>query len=115
MGRILLRSKIHRATVTMANRDYEGSITIDAELLKQANIAPYEQVHVVSVDTGARLITYAIPGYAKEICMNGAAANLIKEGETIIIMAFCTVPENQVANVSPILLFLDKNEIKNDA
>lgn len=88
--RLVLRSKIHRATVTEANVDYVGSITIDEDLLDAAGLWVYEKVLVASVSTGARLETYAMPGERGSgvICVNGAAAQLINEGETVIIMGF---------------------------
>lgn len=88
--RILLKSKIHRATVTEANLDYVGSITIDENLLKKADIWPGEKVLVVDVTNGARLETYTLKGKKGSgiICTNGAAAHLITKGHTIIIMAF---------------------------
>ncbi len=115
MGRVLLRSKIHRAVVTQANRDYEGSITIDEDLMDAADICRFEQVHVFSITSGERLITYTIPGKRGSgiICMNGAAANRIKEGELLIIVAYCDVPEDEVCNVNPrIVLLGDDNQIK---
>jgi aspartate 1-decarboxylase len=88
--RWFLRSKIHKATVTEANLEYVGSITIDKNLIDAVGIAPYEKVQVVSNTSGARLETYVIAGEAGSgvICMNGAAAHLIKKGEEIIIMGY---------------------------
>ncbi len=88
--RWLLRSKIHKATVTEANLKYVGSITVDADLLERAGFWPNEKVLVVSNTSGARLETYIIPGerFSGVICMNGAAAHLIKAGEEIIIMGY---------------------------
>ena len=74
MRRIMMKSKIHRATVTGASVDYEGSITIDRDLMDAVDILPHEQVHVLDISNGARLVTYAIPGNPGEICVNGAAA-----------------------------------------
>ena len=76
----MFKSKIHRATVTDANLDYEGSITIDRDLMREADILPYEQVHVVNVTNGERLVTYAIEGGEGEICLNGAAAHKGRPG-----------------------------------
>ena len=86
----MLRSKIHRATITESNLDYIGSITMDEELIKKAGFWPGEKVLVVSLTSGARLETYIIPGKKNSgvICMNGAAAHLIKIGEIIIVMGF---------------------------
>jgi aspartate 1-decarboxylase len=93
MFRKMLRAKIHRATVTEANVDYEGSITIDAALMEAADIYPGEAVSVVDVTNGARVETYAIPGPEGSgvICANGAAAHLIHKGDLVIIMAYAYV------------------------
>ncbi len=114
MGRILLRSKIHRAIVTEANKDYFGSITIDEDLLDAADIKKFEQVHVLSVTSGDRLITYVIPGDRGSgvICMNGAAAHKINQGHIVIIIAYCNVPENEIGNVNPkVVLIKERNRI----
>lgn len=104
--RFLLRSKIHRATVTEANLKYIGSITIDSLLLKKTGLYPGEKVLVTSVTSGARLETYVIAGKSGsgEICMNGAAAHLIKKGEIIIIMGF----ELTNKPVKPKIILVDK-------
>ena len=88
--RQFLRAKIHRATVTEANLEYMGSVTIDVELMERVDIAPYEKVLIVDNTNGARLETYAIPGPAGSgtICINGAAAHLVHEGDQVILMAF---------------------------
>lgn len=88
--RTVLRSKIHRATVTDANLNYEGSISIDSKLLAAADIMPYEKVSVVNINTGARFETYAIEGTDGEICLNGAAARLAQVGDKVIIMTWET-------------------------
>ena len=87
--RIMLKSKIHRARVTGLNLDYEGSITIDRKIMEEADILPYEQVQVLNINNGARFVTYAIKGEpdSGEICLNGAAARLGVEGDTIIILS----------------------------
>ena len=87
--RIMLKSKIHRARVTRCNIDYEGSICIDRELMQAADMLPYEQVHVLNVNTGGRFTTYAIEGGKGEICLNGAAARLVAKGDIIIILSYC--------------------------
>lgn len=109
--RSMLKSKIHRAVVTDANLDYEGSFTIDAELMKQANIIPGEQVHVVDVTNGARIITYAIPGApgSGEICANGAAAHLIHPGDEVIILTYVQLSEEELKSYQPLLVYVDKN------
>ena len=104
----LLRAKIHRATVTDADVDYEGSITIDA-LMRQAGIRRYEKVQVVAVGNGARLETYAIEGPAGSgvVQMNGAAARLIGKGETVILMTYASVPEPPPADWEPTVVWVD--------
>lgn len=105
--RQIIRSKIHKATVTEANLNYIGSITIDEELIEKAGFWPGEKVMVVSNTTGARLETYIIVGERGKgnICMNGGAAHVIKVGEEIIIMAF----EITDKPIEPIFVLVDKN------
>ena len=90
MQRVMLKSKIHRATVTDCDLHYVGSITIDPELLEAADILEHEQVHVVDVDNGARFETYTIPGErgSGDMCVNGAAARLVHRGDTIIVISY---------------------------
>ena len=110
--RVMLKSKIHRATVTDANLNYEGSITIDRNLMKAANILPYEQVHVVDVNNGSRLVTYAIEGESGEICLNGAAARLVHKGDTVIILSYTNVEDDKLQDFHPTLVYVDaKNQI----
>jgi aspartate 1-decarboxylase len=112
--RTMLKSKIHRATVTDANINYEGSITIDKKLLKAADILPYEQVQILNVNNGARFATYAIEGEegSGEICLNGAAARLAVKGDIVIILTYTDVPEDQLKNYKPIVVHVNqKNEI----
>ncbi len=112
MRRIMLKSKIHRATVTAASIDYEGSITIDRELMKAADIFTHEQVHVLDIDNGARLVTYAIPGDAGEICVNGAAARKINIGDTVIIISYGGLVPNEWPDHEPrIVLVNEENRI----
>jgi aspartate 1-decarboxylase len=114
--RIMLKSKIHRATVTQADINYEGSITIDTELMEAANILPYEKVQVLDIDNGSRLETYAIEGDAgsRVICMNGAAARLVHPGDKVIILTYHDVPEEETRNYHPIRVNVDeKNNIVN--
>ncbi|HXA43390.1 MAG TPA: aspartate 1-decarboxylase [Candidatus Solibacter sp.] len=101
MERLMLKSKIHRATVTDANLDYEGSITIDRELMRAADILPHEQVHVVNVTNGERLVTYAIEGGEGEICLNGAAAHKARPGDIVIIISYANLAESEVAGYQP--------------
>jgi aspartate 1-decarboxylase len=107
--RTLMSAKIHRATVTEANPDYVGSITIDSDLLAAADLVVGEQVHVVSVDSGARLITYAISGPAGSgtIAMNGAAARLIHPGDTVIIIAYAQLTPEEMATHAPRVVHVD--------
>ena len=113
--RKVLHSKIHRATVTHADVHYEGSISIPPELLAAANMGEYEAVWLWNVTSGTRLETYTILGRpgSGEICVNGAAAHLMKPGEIIIIAAFTWVDEEKFKVHRPTLVFLDeKNAIK---
>ncbi len=107
----MLKSKIHRARITAANLNYEGSLTIDVELMKKANIHPYEAVHVFNINTGDRFVTYAIEGEANSgvICLNGAAARLGQPGDLIIIVSFVQVNEEQAKDWKPIIVHVDNN------
>jgi aspartate 1-decarboxylase len=109
MQRTLLKSKIHRATVTDAQLHYEGSVTIDAQLLERAQIAPFEQVHIYDVHNGNRLITYAIPGPAGSgvVCINGAAARLVYPGDLIIICAYAQYEDADVGGHQPRVVHVD--------
>lgn len=111
MTRYLLKSKIHRATVTEARVDYVGSITIDSELMDRADILPYEKVLVADVDNGVRLETYAIEGPAGSgvVCMNGAAAKLVDKGHKIIIMSFAEYEDAEARTHRPRAVFVDEN------
>jgi aspartate 1-decarboxylase len=110
----MLKSKIHRARVTDGNIDYEGSITIDRKLMAAADIIPYEQVHVLNVNNGARFSTYAIEGKegSGEICLNGAAARLAVRGDLVIILTYTQVPEEEARDYRPRIVHVnEKNEI----
>jgi aspartate 1-decarboxylase len=112
--RTMLKSKIHRARVTDANIDYEGSVTIDRNLMAAADILPYEEVHVLNINNGARFTTYAIEGEAGkgDICLNGAAARLVVKGDLVIILTYTQVPEEQLRDYHPKLVFVnEKNSI----
>ncbi|MDD5703033.1 MAG: aspartate 1-decarboxylase [Dehalococcoidales bacterium] len=112
--RTMLKSKIHRARVTDGNIDYEGSITIDKKLMEAADIIPYEQVHILNINNGARFHTYAIEGKENggEICLNGAAARLVAKGDIVIILTYRDVPENELQDYHPRLVYVDeKNRI----
>lgn len=97
MLRLLLKSKIHRATLTGTHLDYEGSIAIDSNLLKLADLLPYEQVHVLNVNNGSRLVTYVIEAEAGSgtVALNGAAARAGVPGDLLIILAFAQVPDSE--------------------
>ena len=110
--RIMLKSKIHQAHVTRATIDYEGSISIDKKLMEEADILPYEQVQVLNLNNGARFTTYAVGAESGEIGVNGAAARLAAVGDTIIILSYCYVDEDEARNFSPKLVCVDaKNAI----
>jgi aspartate 1-decarboxylase len=107
--RIMLKSKIHRATVTDADLHYVGSITIDKELMEAADLVPYERVQVVDIDNGSRLETYVIGGApgSGTIGMNGAAARMIHKGDKIIIFSFIVVDEEEVPTLKPKIVYVD--------
>jgi len=109
--RIMLRSKIHGARVTQLNIDYEGSITIDKRLMEEASILPYEQVQVLNVSNGARFTTYAIEGRSGEIGLNGAAARLAAKGDTIMVLAYCCVEDDEAQNFTPKLVYVDAKNV----
>ena len=114
--RTMMSGKIHRAAVTEANLDYEGSITLDPDLMDAAGILPYEQVAVVDVTNGARLETYAIKGLrgSGEVCVNGAAAHLVRRGDTVIIIAYQHLDEAAAEVLAPKKVFVDSaNRIRN--
>ncbi|MBW3536143.1 MAG: aspartate 1-decarboxylase [Actinobacteria bacterium] len=108
MRRHMLKSKIHRATVTEAELHYVGSITIDADLMRLADLREYEKVQVVDIDNGARLETYVIVGGPGQICMNGAAARLVHPGDRIIVMAYAEVDEEELADFRPAIVLVDE-------
>jgi len=111
--RAMLKSKIHRAHVTDANANYEGSITIDKKLMEAADILPYEQVDVLNVNSGARFTTYAIEGEKGEICLNGAAARLVIKGDIVIVLAYAHLDEAEARKCLPKLVYVDeKNAVK---
>ena len=108
--RTMLKGKIHRARVTHANVDYEGSISIDKTLMEAADILPYEQVHVLDINNGARLTTYAIeaePG-SGEIGIQGAAARLVSVGDKVIILSYCQVEEAEARSHHPTLVYVNE-------
>lgn len=111
MNITMLKGKIHRAVVTQAELDYVGSITIDTDLLNAAGILEYQKVAVVDVTNGARLETYTIAGERGSgmICLNGAAAKLIDKGDTVIIMAYADMREEEARSYRPKVVFVDKD------
>jgi aspartate 1-decarboxylase len=115
--RTMMKSKIHRATVTETNVDYEGSLTVDLDLLRAADILPYEQIHVWDVTNGARLVTYALPGQrgSGAVCVNGAGAHLIKPGDVVIIATYTELKSRAAKKHEPLVVFVDeKNRVKEE-
>ena len=114
MRRTMMKSKIHRATVTDAVLHYEGSVTVDKTLMDAAGLVEYEQVHIWNVDNGNRFTTYVIDGEPGSgvICLNGAAARQVSKGDLVIIAAFAAYDEKEMANFHPTLVYVDgKNRI----
>ena len=110
MKRYMLKSKIHRATVTGSDLNYMGSITIDPELMEAADLLEYEQVHVVNINNGARFETYVITGTPGEgeICLNGAAARLAQPGDKVIVISYAQYSEAELAEHRPVFIFVDE-------
>lgn len=110
MFRTMCKGKIHRATVTQADLNYVGSITVDQDLLDRANIYPYEKVQVVNITNGSRLETYAIAGARGSgvICLNGAAARLNAPGDLVIIISYALLEEREISTFIPRLVFVDE-------
>jgi len=108
MVRIMLKSKIHRATVTESDLNYIGSLTIDVELLASADILPNEQICVVNVTNGQRFETYAVPGEAGEMKVNGAAARLVHVGDTIIVFSYAHYDEAELLSYAPRVVHVDE-------
>ena len=106
-----LKSKIHRATVTDADINYIGSITIDKKLMDSANLLPYEQVQVLNITNGNRLETYVIEGKENsgDICINGAAAHLVSPGDLVIIVSYCRISHSDLLSHKPVVIHVDKN------
>ena len=112
--RFVMRSKIHRATVTDADVDYVGSISIDSELMQAAGIEEWEKVHVLDVTNGSRLETYAIkaPAGSGKICINGAAAHLVHPDDLVILLTFEGIPSDQIDAYSPTIVHVNsRNEV----
>lgn len=110
----MLKAKIHRATVTQAELDYVGSITVDMDLLEQAGILEYEKVQIVDINNGSRFETYTIAGERGSgvMCLNGAAARMVQTGDKIILMAYAQVTPEEASELRPTVLFVDeKNKV----
>ncbi|HKK53594.1 MAG TPA: aspartate 1-decarboxylase [Myxococcota bacterium] len=117
MNRTLLKSKIHRATVTEANIEYEGSVTIDRDLMDAADMLPYERVDIWNCTNGNRLTTYVIEGErgGRQICINGAAAHLMKPGDLVIIASWAEVADSEARDFESKRVFVDhENGIRED-
>jgi aspartate 1-decarboxylase len=115
MQRSMLKSKLHRVTVTQANLDYEGSVTVDHDLLEAADILPFEEVHLWNVTNGSRLITYAMEGESGSgvICVNGAGAHLMRPGDLVIIATYTQLNTKEAKTHRPTIILVDeKNRIK---
>ena len=115
MIRVLMKSKIHRATVTEANLHYTGSITIDKNLMRAANICPFERVQIVNLNNGTRVETYVLEGQkgTGTICMNGAAARWAEVGDKVIIISYSLMEDKKIRKHRPRVVFVDdRNKIK---
>lgn len=109
----MMKSKIHRATVTDADLSYEGSISIDKNLMEMANLIPNERVDIYNCNNGARFSTYVIPGDNRQICLNGAAARHVLRGDIVIIVSYAQMTEEQAKNWDPKIVLVDEsNEVK---
>ena len=109
MQRTMMKSKIHRATVTGADLHYVGSLTVDRDLMEAADLLPNEKVQVVNVDTGGRLETYVIPGDrgSGTICLNGAAARLSQPGDKVIVISYAQLADAEARSFVPTVVFVD--------
>lgn len=105
----MLKSKIHRATVTEAQLNYVGSITIDKKIMEESGITEYEKVQVVDINNGNRLETYVIEGEENSgvMCLNGAAARYVQVGDKIIVMTYCTMDKDEISDYKPTVVFVD--------
>ncbi|HET7565562.1 MAG TPA: aspartate 1-decarboxylase [Gemmatimonadaceae bacterium] len=115
MRRVMCKSKIHRATLTGADLHYEGSLTLDRDLMDAADILPYEQVSIVNINTGSRLETYVIEGRAGsgEVQLNGAAARLGAPGDRVIVISYAEYDESELEDFEPTIVFVDeKNRMR---
>ena len=115
MTREMLRAKVHRATVTETNVNYEGSLTLDARLMEAAGMVPYERIDVYNADSGTRFSTYLIPGEAGSgvVCVNGAAAHLARAGDRIIVASYAALADAEIATHRPTVVLVDAaNRVK---
>lgn len=111
----ILKSKIHRATVTDANLNYVGSISIDKKLISAANLREFEKVEILNINNGERFTTYVIEGKKGEICLNGAAARKVQKGDIVIIVAYASMSEKEADSFKPTIVQVDnKNQILKD-
>ena len=108
MLRTMMKSKIHRATVTGADVGYVGSITLDPELMRRADLHEFEQVHVLDVDNGARFETYAMAGSTGDVILNGAAARLVDPGDRVIVITYAEYDEGELAGYEPRIVHVDE-------
>jgi len=108
MRRTMMKSKIHRATVTGADIDYVGSITLDPELMRLADMREFEQVHVLDIDNGARFETYAMAGRTGDVILNGAAARLVEPGHRVIVITYAEYDEAELAAYEPQIVHVDE-------
>jgi aspartate 1-decarboxylase len=109
MNRFMMKSKIHRATVTGACVDYVGSITLDPELMERADIREFEQVHVLDIDNGARFETYAMAGGPGDVILNGAAARLVAPGDKVIVITYSSYDEAELERYAPQIVHVDEH------
>ncbi len=111
MNRFMCKSKVHRATITQAELHYEGSLTLDAELMDEAGLIPYEKIQVVNINNGKRFETYIIEGerHSGTICLNGAAARLGMVGDRVILIAYGMFSDQELANFKPKVVFVDEH------
>jgi aspartate 1-decarboxylase len=107
MQRTMMKSKVHRATVTGANVDYVGSITLDRELMTLADLREFEQVAVLDIDNGARLETYVMEGGPGDVILNGAAARLVQPGDRVIVISYAVYDEAELATYAPRIVHVD--------
>ena len=109
MNRTMMKSKVHRATITGANLDYVGSITLDRNLMDLADIREFEQVAVLDIDNGARFETYAMEGGPGDVILNGAAARLVQPGDRVIVITYGSYSEAELASYEPRIVHVDEH------